>query len=59
MMFFVKMVNSKVVENLCIYIVLKFHSNGLNGLSVMAVGIWSSEVLALWNFWTDLETCFV
>ena len=41
------MVNNKVVDNLSIYLVLKFDSNGLNGLRVMAVGSWSSEVLAL------------
>ena len=37
MVFAVKMVNNKVVENFFMYLVLKFQSNRPKGLGVMAV----------------------
>ena len=58
MMFVVNLVNNKVVDNLLILFVSNFHSNRLNGLRVIAVGS-CLEMLILWNFWTDLENCFV
>jgi hypothetical protein len=53
------LVYNKVVDNLLILLVLNFHSNRPNGLRVIAVGSWSSEMLVLWKFSTDLEDCFV
>jgi hypothetical protein len=53
------MVNTKIVDNLSIYLVLKLHGNRLNGLRVMAVGSWPYEVLTLWIFWIDLGNCLV
>ena len=50
MIFSVKMVNNKVVDNLLIYLVLNFHSP--YGLTIMVVGSLLSEMLALW---TDLK----
>jgi hypothetical protein len=41
MMFAVNLVYNKVVDNLLILLVLKFHDNRQNGLRVIAVGIWS------------------
>ena len=55
MVFAVKMVNNKVVENFSMYLVLKFQSNRPKSLGVMAVQISVSELLALWNFWTALS----
>ena len=48
------LVNDKVVNNLLILLVSNFHGSTLNGLSVIAMKSWSSEMLTLWNFWTDL-----
>ena len=45
--FSVKMVNNKVVDNLLIYLVLNFHSHMPNGVRIMAVRILLSEMLAL------------
>ena len=45
--FSVKMVNNKVVENLLIYLVLNFHSHRPYGLGIMAVRNLLSEMLAL------------
>ena len=59
MMFAVNLVNNKVVDNLIIFLVSNVHGNRLNGLRVIAVGSWSPEMLILWNFWIDLENCFV
>ena len=50
--FSVKMVNDKVVDNLLIYIVLNFHSHRPYGLRIMAVRSLLLEMLALW---TDLK----
>ena len=48
MVFSVKLVNKKVVDNLLIYIVLNFHSHRPYGLTIMAVRILLLEMLALW-----------
>ena len=45
--FFVNLVNNKVVDNLLILLVSNFHGNRLNGLGVMAVRSWSPEMLTL------------
>ena len=47
MMFAVNLVNKKVVDNLLILLVSKFHGNRLNGLRVIAVGSWSPKMLIL------------
>ena len=52
MVFSVKLVNNKVVYNLLIYLVLKFHSHRPYGLRIIAVRSLLSEMLALW---TDLN----
>ena len=39
MMFAVNLANNKVVYNLLIFLVSNFRGNGLNGLSVIAVGV--------------------
>ena len=52
MVFSIKLVNHKVVDNLLIYLVLNFHSNRPYGLRIMAVRSLLSEMLALW---TDLK----
>ena len=44
----IKLVNNKVVDNLLIYLVLKFHSNRPYGLRIMAVKTLLSETLARW-----------
>ena len=49
-MYSVNIVNKKVVYNLLILLVSNFHGNRLNGLRVIVVGIWSPEMLVLWNF---------
>ena len=59
MMFVVNPVDNKVIDNLLILLVSNFHGNTLNGLRIIAVGSWSPEMLVLWNFWIDLENCFV
>ena len=59
MMFAVNLVNNKVVDNLLMFLVSNFYVNRLNGLRVIAVGIWSLELFILWNFWIDLGNCFV
>ena len=59
MMFVVNIINNKVVDNLLILLVSNFHGNRLNGVRVIAVRSWSPEMLVLWNFWRDLENCFV
>ena len=46
-MFAVNIVNNKVVDNLLILLVSNFHGNRLNGLRVIAVRSWSSEMLIL------------
>ena len=48
----IKLVNNKVVGNLLISLVLKFHSHRLNGVRVIAVRSLLSDVLVLW---TDLK----
>ena len=58
MMFVVNLVNNKVVDNLLILLVSNFLGNRLNGLRVIAIGSWSTEMLILWNFWTDMRSCF-
>ena len=47
MVFYVKLVNNKVVDNLLIYLVLNFNSNKTYGLRIMVVRILLSEMLAL------------
>ena len=47
MVFSVKLVNNKVVDDLLIYLVLNFHSNIPYGLRIMAVRSLLSEMLAL------------
>ena len=47
MLFYVKLVNNKVVDNLLIYLVLNFHSNRPYGLRIMAVRSLLSKMLAL------------
>jgi hypothetical protein len=46
MMFSVKMVNNKVVDNLFIYLVLNFDSHRPYGLRIMVVESLLSEMLA-------------
>ena len=48
----VKLVNNKVVDNVTIYVVLKFHGHGINGLRIIAVRSLLSDLLILW---IDLE----
>ena len=48
MIFSVKMVNNKVVDNLLIYLVLNFYSHRPYGLRIIAVRILLTERLALW-----------
>ena len=48
MVFSVKLVNNEVVDNLLIYLVLKFHSHRSYGLRIIAVRSLLSEMLALW-----------
>ena len=48
MIFSAKLVNNKVVGNLLILIVLKFHSHRPNGLKVIAVRSLQSDLLVLW-----------
>ena len=50
--FSAKLVNNKVVDNLLVFLVLKFHSHRLNGVRVIAVRSLLSDVLVLW---TDLK----
>ena len=45
--FAVKLVNNKVVDNLLIFIVLKFHGHRPNGLRVIAVRSLLSDLLVL------------
>ena len=45
--FSVKMVNNKFVDNLLIYLVLNFHSHRPYGLRIIAVRSRLSEILAL------------
>ena len=47
MIFAVKMVNNKVVDNLLIYLVLNFHSHRPYGLGIIAVRNLLLEMLAL------------
>ena len=48
MIFSIKMVNNKVVDNLLIYLVLNFHSHRPYALRIIAVRSLLSEILALW-----------
>ena len=43
-----KLVNNKVVDNLLILLVLKFHGHRCNGLRVIAVRSPLSDLLVLW-----------
>ena len=45
--FSIKLVNNKVIDNLLIYLVLNFHSDRPYDLRIMAVRILRSEMLAL------------
>ena len=46
--FSVKLVNNKVVDNLLIYLVLNFHSHRPYGLRIMAVRSLLSKMLVVW-----------
>ena len=46
--FSVKMVNNKVIDNLLIYLVLNFYSHRPYGLIIMSIRNLLSEMLALW-----------
>ena len=48
----VKLVNNKVVDNLLIFLVLKFHGHRPNSLRVIYVRSLLSDLLVLW---TDLK----
>ena len=48
MVFSIKLVNKKVVDNLVIYLVLNFYSHRPYGLKIMAVRSLPSGMLALW-----------
>ena len=48
MIFSVKMVNNKVVDNLLIYLVLNFHNHRPYGLRIIAVRSLLLEILVLW-----------
>ena len=48
MVFSVKLVNNKVVDNLLIYLVLNFHSSGPYGLGIIAVRSLLSDLLVLY-----------
>ena len=48
MIFYVKLVNNKVVDHLLIYLILNFHSHRSYGLRIVAVRSLLSEMLALW-----------
>ena len=52
MVFSIKLVKNKVVDNLLIYQALNFHSHRYYGLRIMAVRSLLLEMLALW---TDLN----
>ena len=52
MVFSVKLVNNKVVDNLLIYLVLNFYSHRPYGLRIIAGRSLLSEMFALW---TDLK----
>ena len=52
MIFSVKLVNNKVVDNLLMYLVLNFHSNRPYGLRIIAVRSLLPEILV---HWTDLK----
>ena len=47
MVFSVKLVNNKVIDNLLIYLMLNFHSDRPDGLGIMNVRILISEMLVL------------
>ena len=49
MIFSVKMVNNKDVDNLIIYLVLNVHSHRPYSLRIIVVGILLSGMLALWR----------
>ena len=48
LVFYMKLVNNKVLDSLLISLVLNFHSHRPYGLRIMAVRILLSEMLALW-----------
>ena len=52
MVFSVKLVNNKVVDNLLIYLVLNFHSIMPYCLRIIAIRNMLAEILVLW---TDLK----
>jgi len=54
-----KHVYNKLVDNLLIYLVSKFHDIGLNSLEVVAVASSNCKVLALWNFQSRSGTLLV
>ena len=47
MMFAMKLVNKKVVDNLLIVLVLKCHGHGINGLRIIAIRNLLSDLLIL------------
>ena len=56
MVFSVKLVNKKIVDNLLMYLVINFHSHRPYSLRIMVGGSLLSEMLALW---TDLKDWIV
>ena len=48
MKFVVNLVNNKVVDNLLIFLVQKFHGHRPNGLRVIAIRSLLSDLLVLW-----------
>ena len=58
-MFSGKLVYNKLVANLLIYFVFKFHDIWLSSLKVMKVASSCCEVLALWNFQNSQHTLSV
>ena len=51
----VKLVNNKVVDNLLILLVLKFHGHRPNGLRVIAIRSLLSDLLVLYTDMKDLN----
>ena len=53
--FSIKLVNIKVVDNLLILLVLKFHGHRPNGLRVIAIRSLLSDLLVLYTDMKDLN----
>ena len=63
MVFYVKLVNNKVVDNLLIYLLLNFHSHRPYGLRIMVVRSLLSEMLLFGQIWMielfNLDNCWI